>query len=77
VPDTVASLGTRISIETDKGRSYTREVVASAGMLTDQTPELAFGLGDLERVRRVVIQRPDGRTEAIPAPPVNRKTAIK
>ncbi|OGI66650.1 MAG: hypothetical protein A2W18_01735 [Candidatus Muproteobacteria bacterium RBG_16_60_9] len=43
VPDTVASLGTRISIETDKGKRYTREVIASAGMLTDQSPELAFG----------------------------------
>ena len=77
VPDTVASLGTRISIETDKGKSYTREVIASAGMLTDQTPELTFGLGGLERVHRVVIQRPDGRTELISAPLTNKKTAIK
>ncbi|NJN40814.1 MAG: hypothetical protein HC807_08430 [Gammaproteobacteria bacterium] len=44
VPDTVASLGTRVSIETANGRSHTREVVASAGMLTDQTPELTFGV---------------------------------
>lgn len=77
MPDDVAALGTRIRVETDLGRSYTREVVASTGMLTDQTPELAFGLGNLEKVLRVVIRRPDGRTEQIPPPPVNRKTPIR
>ena len=77
VPDTVAALGTLISIETDKGNSYTRDVITNVGLLTDQTPELTFGLGDLERVLRVVIQRPDGQTEVIPAPPVNKKTVIE
>jgi hypothetical protein len=77
VPDNVAALGTRIRVDTDQGRSYTREVVASAGMLTDQTPELAFGLGALERVLRVVVRRADGRTEEIPPPPLNRKTALR
>ena len=76
VPDTVAALGTRISIETDEGKSYTRNVIASVGMLTDQTPELSFGLGDLERVLRVVILR-NGQTEVIPAPSINNKTVIK
>ena len=77
MPDSVAELGTRISIETDKGRRYTREVIAGAGMLTDQTPELSFGLGKLERVLRVVILRPDGQTEVITDPPINTKTVIK
>jgi len=77
VPDTVAALGTRVSVETDNGRSYTREVIPGAGMLTDQNPELTFGLGDLEQAIRVVIRRPNGQTEAIAAPPINKKTAIK
>lgn len=77
VPDTVASLGTRISIETDQGTSYTRTAIGSVGMLTDQTPELTFGLGRLERIRRAVIQRSNGQTEVIAAPPINKKTAIK
>jgi len=76
VPDTVAAIGTRISIETDRGKSYTRDVIGSIGMLTDQTPELSFGLGDLERVRRVVILRPNGQTEVISAPSINKKTVI-
>jgi hypothetical protein len=77
VPDSVAALGTRVSIETDKGNSYTREVIAGAGMLTDQTPELSFGLGDLEQVLRVVIVRPNGQTEVINAPSINNKTVIE
>jgi hypothetical protein len=35
VPDTVSALGTRISIETDRGKSYTRAAIGSVGMLTD------------------------------------------
>ncbi|MGB8328824.1 MAG: CRTAC1 family protein [Polyangiales bacterium] len=77
VPDTVAALGTRISIETDSGKSYTRDVLAGAGMLTDQTPELTFGLGELERVRSVTIHRPNGVSEVIPAPRMNQKLVIK
>jgi hypothetical protein len=45
-------------------------------MLTDQTPELTFGLGRLERIRRAVIQRPNGQTKIISGPLINKKTAI-
>lgn len=76
VPDTVASIGTTITLETNRGRSYTRAVVGTVGMLTDHTPELSFGLGHDERILRAVIQRSNGQTEVIPGPPINRKTAI-
>ncbi|MDH5317754.1 MAG: ASPIC/UnbV domain-containing protein, partial [Nitrospira sp.] len=76
VPDTVANVGTRISIETDRGRSYTRAAIGSVGMLTDQTPELSFGLGNHERPLRAVIQRQNGQTEIISFPPLNKKTVI-
>lgn len=45
-------------------------------MLTDQTPELSFGLGGLARVRRVVILRPNGQTEFITSPSINKKMVI-
>lgn len=76
VPDTVAYIGTRVSIETTRGKSYTKTVVGSVSMLTDQTPELSFGLGHLEKVRRAVIQRPNGQTEVIPTPPINKKIVL-
>jgi hypothetical protein len=50
--------------------------MGSVGMLTDQTPELTFGLGHLEQVLRMVIQRPNGQTEIIAAPPINKKMVI-
>lgn len=76
VPDSVAALGTRISIETDKGKSYTRDAIGGIGMLTDQTPEISFGLGDVERVLRVMILRPNGHTEVIASPSINTKLVI-
>ena len=45
-------------------------------MLTDQTPELSFGLGDHERALRAIIQRPNGQTEVISSPLVNKKLII-
>ena len=77
LPDTVANVGTRISIETEQGRSYTRTVIGSVGTMTDQTPELSFGLGQHDRVLRAVIQRPNGQTDIIPSPPLNARTLIR
>jgi len=77
VPDTVAAVGTRISIETEQGRSYTRAVIGSVGTMTDQTPELTFGLGRHDRVLRAVIQRPNGHTDIISSPPLNTRTVIQ
>ena len=68
VPEQVSLLGTRVSVETTSGNLYTREVVTSTGMLTDQSPDLVFGLGANNSVNRVIIQRPDGRTIAIENP---------
>ena len=68
VPESAALLGTRVRLETSSGSSYTREVLTSTGMLTDQTPDLVFGLGSAERVDRVVITYIDGSTQVIDAP---------
>ncbi len=76
VPDTVSALGTHITIETDAGKSYTRVATGNTGMLTDHTPELSFGLGHHEQVLRAIIQRPNGQTEVMTAPLVNKKTVI-
>lgn len=67
VDDRADLLGTRIRVETTGGRSYTREVMTSTGMLTDQTTHMVFGLGENERLERVVIMRIDGSVEVIEA----------
>ena len=68
VPENPALLGTRVRIETHSGNSYTREVITSTGMLTDQSPDLVFGLGSAKQVKRVVISHIDGSTQTIDSP---------
>jgi enediyne biosynthesis protein E4 len=76
LPDSVASLGTKITIQSARGRSYTRVILNSVGLLSDQTPEVTFGLGNLIRVDRIEIEYPNGTVETIENPPVNRKLRV-
>lgn len=69
-------LGTRVRLETTSGQTYTREVVASTGMLTDQTPDLVFGLGENEQVKRVVIMRTDGSVKTIEAANIQNNMSL-
>lgn len=76
VPDSVAMLGTRVSIETASKQVYTREIVTSTGMLTDQTSELVFGLGTASRVERILLEFPGGETRIIESPAINTKIRV-
>ena len=75
--DTVAMLGTRITVELANGKTYTKEIVANTGLLTDQTPELFFGLGNETKVERVIINRPKHKIEIIEAPVINQRIHIQ
>jgi len=68
VPEQAGLLGTRVHIITSSGQSYTKEVLTSTGMLTDQSPDLVFGLGQSKEVKQVVIMRPDGSSQTIDSP---------
>lgn len=50
--------------------------IKSVGMLTDQTSELTFGIGDLDSVQRVVIEKLDGTKKIIKNPSINKKILI-
>ena len=75
-PDDLAHLGTTVYIETENGRSYTRQLVAGQGYLTDQATELVFGLGDATKVERAVIEFPNGRITEVFNPAINKKYSI-
>lgn len=68
VPEQAKLLGTRIQIVTKSGESYTKEVLTSTGMLSDQTSDLVYGLGDSKEVEKVVIMRPDGTSQTTQSP---------
>lgn len=65
VPEEARYLGSRVTLITDRGRSYTREVVSSTGMSTDQTPDLVFGLADGEKALRIEVIYPDGEQREV------------
>ena len=56
VPDNLANQGREIMLLTSKGQSYTRQTIANTGLMTDQTPNLFFGLGDQAETVDVIIR---------------------
>lgn len=52
----LAFSGASVRVETDKGKLFTRQVMGSIGLMTDQTSTLFFGLGEAARVKRVTVE---------------------
>jgi len=77
VPDTLPFLGARITVETAAGELYTRQVMGSIGLMTDQSPLQVFGLGDNREIKSVTITMADGTRLAIDAPPINRTLLLR
>ncbi len=76
VPDTLSYLGANVRVETDKGALYTRQVMGSIGLMSDQTSKLFFGLGNAKAVSRVSIETTTGKILAVDAPGINRTLQI-
>ncbi|MGD9852865.1 MAG: CRTAC1 family protein [Nitrospirales bacterium] len=77
LPDNVQSLGTQVTLETTRGKSYTKQIVTSVGLLSDQSPTLFFGLGEEREVARVHIQHPDGTVSVIEHPSINQSLIVQ
>lgn len=76
VPDTLEFLGANVRVETEAGALYTRQVMGSIGLMSDQTSKLFFGLGDARTIKRVTIGKADGKRLIAPAPGINRSLKI-
>jgi len=63
-------------VQTDAGRSYTCELLAGVGLMTDQSPVLYFGLGEATTVRRVVITPPGHEPIIIDCSAINRVLTV-
>ncbi len=59
LPDTVASLGAKVSVVTEKG-AQVRYLVASEGLCSDQSSTLFFGLGAAREILSVTVGYADG-----------------
>ena len=69
-------LGANVRVETEGGSLYTRQVMGSIGLMTDQTPKLFFGLGEAASVNRVSIETASGKTLVVDKPELNRTLGI-
>ena len=76
LPDDVATLGTTVRVETDAGVSYARQVLASVGFMTDQTPELVFGLGAYAGHVTLTLERPDSTVVVMDSVAVNQRLRV-
>ncbi len=76
MPDKVANLGTTVTVYTDQGVSFTKEVVAAGGSGADQTTELMFGLAADAEVDRVVLIPLNGQFSYFDKPKLNSKLRV-
>lgn len=71
LPDNVANQGVRVRVTTEDGTSYMRELMNGVGLMTDQTPDLTFGLGTASAVEVVNASWPDGTVLTLENPPID------
>jgi Flp pilus assembly protein TadD/peroxiredoxin len=69
------AVGTRVTVETDRLRR-TKRVEVGSGFLSQHSKELLFGLGASERVVRLTVDWPSGRTQVVTDVPLNRRLRI-
>lgn len=77
LPKNAATLGAQVQVHTPGGVSYTRALVAGVGFMTDQTPELTFGLGTYTGPVSVHVAWPDGTTTHRDSVAVNQRVHVK
>jgi hypothetical protein len=75
-PDNVASLGIQVTVTTTTGKSYTRVVTNSVGLLTDQSSTLTFGLGETPGPVEINIQFPNGSARTLSDVRINQVISI-
>jgi Flp pilus assembly protein TadD/peroxiredoxin len=70
------AIGAKVTVETDQLRRM-KHVHAGSGFLTQQPKELLFGLGASQRVVRLTVEWPSGRTQAFADVPLNHRLWIE
>ncbi len=71
-----SAIGARVEIEWD-GRRQVQEVSGGSGFSAQGQRRLHFGLGDTDKVDRVVVRWPSGATQILDSPEVDRLHQVK
>ena len=77
VPDDVNYLGATLSVETAAGRSYSKQVMANIGFATDQTPNVFFGLGEVDEIKTLTVSLANAEQQVIDNPNVNTTVILE
>jgi Flp pilus assembly protein TadD/peroxiredoxin len=70
------AIGARVTVETDRLRR-TKMVQAGSGFLSQHSKELLFGLGPSQRVVRLTVEWPSGRTQVFNDVALNQRLRIE
>jgi enediyne biosynthesis protein E4 len=70
-------LGARITVTDRNGRQQVQEVTRAGSYLSSNDPRIIFGLGEATTVKTVEVRWPEGRTQRITNPPIDRHMTIK
>ncbi|HZM00002.1 MAG TPA: CRTAC1 family protein [Planctomycetota bacterium] len=68
--------GARVTV-TAGGRTWTREMRTNQGLYSSHDPRLHFGLGSVERIDRVEVAWPSGRTSRLENPPLDAPLVVR
>ncbi len=74
--DDVRTQGATVRLTFADGRTRSRQVIASTGLMTDPTPDVHFGLGDQVAVSRIEVERPDGTRVVVTNPQIDAIVSI-
>ncbi len=70
------AVGARVTVETDR-LTRTKEVRAGSGFISQHSKELLFGLGPSQRVVRLTVAWPSGRTQTFTDVPLDHRLRIE
>ena len=70
------AVGARVSVETDRMRR-TRQVQAGSGFLSQHSKELLFGLGQSQKILKLVVDWPSGKTQVFSEVPLDRRLRLE
>jgi enediyne biosynthesis protein E4 len=70
------ALGTRVTLETERGLRRVAEARTCRSYLSASDPRVHFGLGRNDRVARLTVRWPGGRTAVLRSPPADRYLTV-
>jgi hypothetical protein len=69
--------GTEVTAVLPDGRELRRTLLAGSSFLSSEDPRVHFGLGSAQRVRELVVRRPDGSVERLRDVAANRRLTLE